>query len=186
MTQNHPAFLEETHGSESAEGESDRPPELPGRTKQTVPGHPEIRRQPHVLIVSSDEQLADSLISTLDESGFAVEHAATMTDACALAKSGDFYVVLTEPTLTDGSWRRLANLAGRNHLEFVVVLVAKDSDLRQRIYAKQEGAFDVIDAVHGLPKTGEVVMQALWVEYLNGVGPVPDLLRLRGERKGSH
>lgn len=186
MTTNHPAILGEMNSSKSAEGESSAPRELPRRMTQTVADCPQIRREPHVLIVSSDEALADTLISILDGSGFAAEHSATMTDACTLAKSGHFYVVLTEPTLTDGSWRRLANLAKGAHLEFVVVLVSKSCDLRQRVYAKKEGVFDVIDALNELPKAAEVVMRALWVEYLNGVAPVPDLLRLQRRGRGNH
>lgn len=185
MFKNHHDFLGEMNGSEPAEGESGRPRELPRRMMQTVPGRPRIRREPHVLLVSGDEALADILISILDESGFAVEHATSIADGCALAESGHFYVVLTEPSLSDGSWRCLADLATRNHAKFVLVLIAKRGDLPPRFYAKQDGVFDVIDASNDLSRAGDVVAQALWVEYLNGSGPVPDLLRLSG-RGGSH
>jgi hypothetical protein len=185
MTTNHAGPCGEMHGSESTEGESSPPWEIPRRMRQIVPAYPQISSAPHVLIISSDEALADTLVSILDESGFAAEHAMTMTDGCALAESGHFHVVLTEPSLNDGSWRRLASLTRSKHLELVIVLIAKSFDLRQWFYAKQVGAFDVIDTLSELPKAGEVVMRALWVEYLKGVGPVPELLRLRGNGGGN-
>jgi DNA-binding NtrC family response regulator len=181
VTTNHPDCLGETNGPKSPAGEPGCNRELPSRTNRTVPSYPQFRREPHVLIVSSDDALAGALISILDESGFAAERVATMTDACALAECGNFQVILTEPVLTDGSWKRLANFAKRSHSEFVVVLVAKSSDLRQSVYPKQGEVFDLIDASNELPKAPEVVMRALWVEYLNGSGPVPGLLRPRGK-----
>ena len=171
MTTNEPHALGETNRSESPEGQSGWP------RGQSIPGYSHMRREPHILIVSGDEALAGALISILDDSGFAAEHANTMADGCALAESGHFQVVLTEPSLTDGSWRRLKNLAGPNHPQLAVVLVAKSRDPHQWVRALEDGAFDVIDARNDLPKAAEVVTGALWVEYLNGVGPVPDLLR---------
>jgi hypothetical protein len=185
MTTNHPGPFGEMDGSESTEVGSSCPRQIPRRMRQTVSAYPQTSSAPYVLIISSDEALADTLLSILDESGLAAEHATSMTDGCALAESGHFHVVLTEPSLNDGSWRRLASLARRKHLALVIVLIAKSFDLRQWFYAKQAGVFDVIDTLSELPKAGEVVMRALWVEYLKGVGPVPESLRLRGKGGGN-
>lgn len=133
------------------------------------------------MIVSSDEALAGALISILDDSGFAAEHVNTVTDGCALAESGHFQVVLSEPALTDGSWKRLQKTAERSHSQLAVVLVAKGPDLRQRARALEDGALDVIDARNDLPKAAEVVARAFWVEYLKGAGPLPDLFRLKAK-----
>ena len=129
MTTNHAGPCGEMHGSESTEVGSSPPWEIPRRMRQTVSAYPQISSAPYVLIISSDEALADTLVSILDESGFAAEHAMTMTDGCALAESGHFHVVLTEPSLNDGSWRRLASLTRSKHLELVIVLIAKSFDL---------------------------------------------------------
>jgi DNA-binding NtrC family response regulator len=155
------------------------PTEKPEPARQSIPARPHIGPEPRVLIVSSDEALAADLTSVLDDSGFAAECVTTVAEGCALAESGHFQVALTEPTLADGTWRRLKNSAAHSRWQFVVVLVAKGPGLRQRVRAIEEGAFDVIDASDDLSKAAEVVVRALWVEYLNGAGPGPESLRLR-------
>jgi hypothetical protein len=50
----------------------------------------------------------------------------------------------------------------------VVVLVASTFDFNQRAEALEEGAFDVLDAFHELPRAAEVAKRALWAAYLKG------------------
>ena len=98
-----------------------------------------------------------------------------MTAGCALARSGRFHVVFTIPVLEDGSWRRLADIASQYDLGFVVVLVASNFDFNQCTEALEAGAFDVLDPMHELPKTAEAAKCALWVAYLKGAGPCPEV-----------
>jgi DNA-binding NtrC family response regulator len=91
-----------------------------------------------------------------------------MTAGCEAAKSGLFQVVVSRPVLRDGSWRRLIDIARHYDLGFVVVLVASTYDFDEWADALKDGAFDVLDALHELPKAAEVAKRALWAAYLNG------------------
>jgi len=75
-----------------------------------------------------------------------------MTVASASAKSGAFQVVVATPILSDGSWRRLIDVANHYNSEFVVILLARTFDLREWAEALRDGAFDVLDALNDLPK----------------------------------
>jgi len=177
----YPTASAEMNASESPESQPHWHQENPAPIRQSIPVYPHIGSGPRVLIVSSDEALAASLMSVLDESGVAAEYVTTVTEGYALAESGRFQVVLTEPILADGTWKRLKNSPAQSRLQFAVVLIAKGPDRRQRVRALEDGAFDVIDALNDLSKAAEVVIRALWVEYLNGFGPGPESLRLRGK-----
>ena len=65
-------------------------------------------------------------------------------------------------------------LASRDCLEFVVILLAGRFDTRQWLQALNDGAFDVIDVLRDLDNIEESVRYALWVGYLSGIGPAPD------------
>jgi DNA-binding NtrC family response regulator len=99
-----------------------------------------------------------------------------MAEGCAFARSGQFQVLYTTPVLPDGSWRRLADIASQYDLGFVVVLVASGYDFNQCAEAVKEGAFDVLDPMHELPKTAEAARCALWAAYLKGAGPCPKVV----------
>jgi CheY-like chemotaxis protein len=141
---------------------------------QTLPLHQGVRHGPQILVVCADVFLSHILTSILEKSNLSVESVDTMDEGCALAASGRFEVVLSQPRLPDGSWRRLMDLAGRGCLEFVVILVASKFDTRQWLQALKDGAFDVIDVLHDLDDVEESVRYALWVGYLSGIGPAPD------------
>ena len=96
-----------------------------------------------------------------------------MTAGCRAARSGRFQVVFTAPMLADGSWNRLADIAGYYDLGFVTVLVAGTFDLKQWAEALEAGAFDVLDALHELPLTADFAKRAFWAAYLKGAGPRP-------------
>jgi hypothetical protein len=53
--------------------------------------------------------------------------------------------------------------------------VASPFDFNQSAEAQENGAFDVLDVMHELPKVVEVTKRALWVAYLKGAGPSPDV-----------
>jgi ActR/RegA family two-component response regulator len=177
----YPSALAKMNASESPETQRHWHQENPAPSRQPISGYPHLGPAPHVLIVSSDEALAASLMSILEESDIAAEYVTTVTEGCTLAESGLFQVVLTEPALADGTWRRFNNSPAHRRLQFAVVLIAKGPDLRQRVRALKDGAFDVIDALNDLSKAAEVVIRALWVEYLNGLGPGPESIRFRGK-----
>jgi hypothetical protein len=97
-----------------------------------------------------------------------------MTGGCTLARSGQFQAVFTTPILRDGSWRRLADIASHYDLGFVIILVASNFDFNQNAEAQKDGAFDVLDPLHELPKTSEAARCAFWAAYLKGRGPCPE------------
>ena len=111
----------------------------------------------------------------LREAGFLWERARSITAGCESARSGQFQVVISAPVLGDGSWRRLVDIANYYNLGFVVFLVASPFDFNQSAEAQEDGAFDVLDVLHELPKVAEVTKRALWAAYLKGAGPSPDV-----------
>jgi DNA-binding NtrC family response regulator len=128
-----------------------------------------------ILILCGDDWITEQLETAVRQAGFASQTARSITEGCALAKSGRFQVALTTPVLADGSWRRLVDIARHYDLGFVVVLVASAFDLNQWAEALEDGAFDVLDALHELPRAAEVAKHALWAACLMGaVGPRPE------------
>jgi DNA-binding NtrC family response regulator len=131
--------------------------------------------QARILIVCDDDSITERLNSAFREAGLTSECVRTISAGCASARSGRFQVVFATPVLGDGSWRRLADIASHYDLGFMVVLVARNFDSNQCAEALEEGAFDVLDALHELPKTAEAARCALWAAYLKGAGPCPEV-----------
>src|SRR5882762_9117687 len=131
--------------------------------------HPQAR----ILIVCDEDSDAERLKIIFREAGFISERAKSMTVASESAKSGRFQVVVSTPLLSDGSWRRLIDVANHNDLGFEVVLWARNFDLAEWVEALKEGAFDVLDALCELPRAVEAIKTALWAAYLKGAGPDP-------------
>lgn len=129
--------------------------------------------KPRILIVHDDDTIANHLEIILLHAGFASERVKSMKAACEYARSGRFQVVVTTPALRDGSWRRLADVDSHYRPGFVVILVAATFDLNEWGQALEDGAFDVLDALHELPNVAEVARRALWAAYLKGAGPRP-------------
>jgi len=127
-----------------------------------------------ILIVCDDDSITERLHTAFREAGFISECAKSITAACESARSGRFHVVVTTPVLRDGSWRRLVDIADHYDLGFVIVLIASAFDFNQWGEALQDGAFDVLDALHELPKAAEAARRALWAAYLKGSGPGPE------------
>jgi DNA-binding NtrC family response regulator len=84
-----------------------------------------------ILVVCDDNSDTDRLKAILQEEGFVSEWAKSITAGCEAAKSGQFQVVVSAPVLSDGSWRRLADIANHYDLGFEVVLWARNFDLRE-------------------------------------------------------
>jgi DNA-binding NtrC family response regulator len=114
-----------------------------------------------ILIVSDDDSVTERLNTVFREAGFIVECANSITAGCEAAKSGRFGVVVTAPALGDGSWRRLVDAADHYDLGFEVILFASNFELSQWAEALAEGAFEVLDALHDLPRAAEVAKRAL-------------------------
>jgi DNA-binding NtrC family response regulator len=129
--------------------------------------------EPRILIVCGDNLIAERLNQVLGEAGLSSKCVKTITAGCEFAKTGRFQVVVTTPFLGDGSWRRLVDIATHYDPGFVVVLMASTFDSDQRAEAFEEGVFDVLDALHDLPKVSETAKRALWAAYLKGSGPDP-------------
>jgi DNA-binding NtrC family response regulator len=135
-----------------------------------------IPEKARILIVCDDDLITERLNIVLREAGFISERGKSITEGCASARSGQFQVVISSPLLKDGSWRRLVDIASHYNLGFVVLLVASSFDFNQSAGAQENGAFDVLDVLHDLPKVAEVTKRALWVAYLKGAGPSPDVV----------
>jgi DNA-binding NtrC family response regulator len=123
-----------------------------------------------ILIVCDDDSDTEWLNTALQKAGLASECAKSITAGCEAAKSGRFQVVVSKPRLSDGSWRRLIDIANHYDLGFEVILWARNFDLPDWAEAMREGAFDVLDARSERPNTLEA---ALWAAYLKGAGPHP-------------
>src|SRR6266705_4677833 len=126
-----------------------------------------------ILIVSDDDSETERLKKILQEEGFVSEWAKSITAGCEAAKSGRFQVVVSTPVLSDGSWRRLTDIASHSYLGFEIILWARNFDLREWAVALNEGVFDVLDAMCEQPKAVEATKRALWAAYLKGAGPNP-------------
>src|ERR1700730_13079009 len=126
-----------------------------------------------ILIVCDDNYDTERLRTILQEEGFISEWAKSITAGCEAAKSGLFQVVVSTPSLKDGSWKRLTDIANHYDLGFEIILWARNFDLRDWAVALEEGAFDVLDAMCEQPKAVAVTKGALWAAYLKGAGPKP-------------
>ncbi len=126
-----------------------------------------------ILIICEDSR-AERLKTVLREAGVVSQTAKSMTAACELARSGRFQAIVSSPVLSDGPWRRLADVANHYDLGFEIVLLVRHFDLAEWAEALKDGAFDVLDALSDVPRAAEVVKRALWAAYLRGAGPHPE------------
>src|SRR5207245_4539280 len=85
-----------------------------------------------ILILGDDEPDIERLKTVFREADFSAETATSITAGCEAAKSGRFQVVVSMPLLSDGSWRRLIDIANRHDLGFEDVLLARTFDLSQK------------------------------------------------------
>ena len=83
-----------------------------------------------ILIVCQDSS-AERLKAVLGEAGVVSETAKSMTAACELARSGRFQAIVSSPVLSDGLWRRLADVANHYDLGFEIVLLVRHFDLAE-------------------------------------------------------
>jgi len=131
---------------------------------------PELPTGSQVLIVGDHTNL-DAVIAKLQESGIHAKTAKSMTEACECVRSGHFQAILSRPLMSDGSWRRLIDVAHHYELEFEVVLVARDFDHAGWAEALNDGAFDILETLNNQLGAAEVTKRALWAAYLKGAGP---------------
>ena len=125
-------------------------------------------RELRILIVSENDAIAERLARALSEVDFTWERAGSITAGCESARTGRFQVIVTTPLMADGSWRRLVDLAAHYPSGFVVILLATTFDIQEWTEALEYGAFDVLDALHELPRVAESVESAAWAAYLKG------------------
>ncbi len=131
---------------------------------------PDGPREVRILIISENDSIAQRLAMALSEANFIWERARSITAGCESARSGRFQVIVTTPLLGDGSWRRLVDIAAHYDSGFVVILLATTFDIQEWTEALEYGAFDVLDAVHELPRVAECAKRAAWAAYLKGAG----------------
>lgn len=157
-----------------SKGDETQTRQAAGKPNPNFPLHSAKPVKPRILIVHEDDSVAKELELVLFHEGLELERVKTMTGGCESARSGRFQVVVSAPALRDGTWKRLADIDSHYRPGFVIILVATNFDLNEWGEALEEGAFDVLDALHELPKAGEVARRALWAAYLKGAGPRPE------------
>jgi DNA-binding NtrC family response regulator len=131
---------------------------------------PELPKGSQVLIVG-DHANAEEIVAKLQESGIGFKTAKSMTEACECVRTGRFQAIISKPLMSDGSWRRLIDVARHYDLGCEVVLVARDFDHAGWAEALNDGAFDVLDTLSNQFGAAEVTKRALWAAYLKGAGP---------------
>ena len=158
-----------------AKGSESQIRETSGKTGRSPSMQIDIPAKRRILIVMDDDSISIRLKVILRREGFASECTKSMAAACESAKSGRFPVVVSAPVLFDGSWNCLVDVEGRCTRGFVIILVATTFDLNQWAQAVEDGAFDVLDAVHELPKVALAARCALWAAYLKGAASDPEV-----------
>ncbi len=123
------------------------------------------------ILIICDDSNAEQLKNTFRQAGVVTETANSMTAGCEYARSGRFQAIVSKPSMGDGSWRRLFDIAKHDDLGFEVVLLAHNFDLTEWARALDAGAFDVLDTLGELPRAAEVAKGALWAACLKGAGP---------------
>jgi DNA-binding NtrC family response regulator len=123
--------------------------------------------------VCDDEPSRESLRSVAREAGVASETAENTAAACDSARSGQFQVVISSPSLSDGSWKRVKDIANRYNLGFEVIVLGRNLGRSECAKAINDGAFEVLKRPDQLPRAAQVVKTALWAAYLKGAGPRP-------------
>lgn len=123
-----------------------------------------------ILIVCDDSSM-ERLEHVLVRAGMMAQTVRSMTAACHHARTGRFQVILSKPSLADGSWRRLLDIAQHYDSGFEIVLLAENFDFADWAQALEAGAFDVVDTAWGLGRVAEIVKGALWAACLKAGGP---------------
>src|ERR1700688_249575 len=84
-----------------------------------------------ILIVCDDDSERRRLGVWCLEAGVAVDCAESIATGCEAAKSGQYQVVVSIAQLSDGSWRRLTDIANYYDLPFEVVIWPRPFVLEQ-------------------------------------------------------
>ena len=121
-----------------------------------------------ILIACDDGAEGIRLKLLLREAGFMADSVDRITAACESARSGEYQLIISTPQLSDGSWKRLADIAKHFDLHFEVILWARHFDLAEWSEALNQGAFDVLDALFDRTRIAGVAKCALWAAYLRG------------------
>jgi DNA-binding NtrC family response regulator len=123
------------------------------------------------ILIICDDSNAEQLKNIFRQAGVVAETTNSMTAGCEYARSGRFQAIVSKPSLGDGSWRRLLDIAKHYDLGFEVILLARSFDLNEWVEALEAGVFDVLDTLGELPRAAEVAKGALWAACLKGLGP---------------
>lgn len=126
------------------------------------------------ILIAGDDSSAEQLKRVLVKAGMTAQIAGSMTSACRSARTGQFHVVVSKPSLTDGTWRRLLDIAQLYDCGFEIVLLAENFDFADWAQALEAGVFDVVDTSWGLAKAAEIVKGALWAACLKTGAPNSD------------
>jgi DNA-binding NtrC family response regulator len=132
-----------------------------------------------ILIVCDSDAETERLKRTFPREKFILECVRSMAEGCEAAKSGRFQVIFSTPVVRDGSWTKLTDIASHYDLPFEIVLWVSNFDLPEWAKALNDGAFDVLDAIHEQRRVAEVTKRAVWAAFLKGAGPSPRAINSR-------
>jgi two-component system repressor protein LuxO len=98
--------------------------------------------KPRILIIEDSASLALGYAAQLEESGYVVELAATLSEANMALRKGGFAAALLDLQLPDGDGLAVLEQRGENFPPFIVITA--DGSLSRAIAAMRVGAFDFL------------------------------------------
>ncbi|MDD4953048.1 MAG: response regulator, partial [Desulfovibrionaceae bacterium] len=121
-----------------------------------------------ILVVDDDEAFRGMLLEALAERGFEVDAAATAEDGIAMAKAGDYDLVLQDVKLPGMSGLEAMEhlLAADPDLEVIVMTAYSTKDTG--VQAMKKGAYDYFTKPFSLVEMEVVVRRALEKRRLQG------------------
>ncbi|MBN2139826.1 MAG: sigma-54-dependent Fis family transcriptional regulator [Desulfovibrionaceae bacterium] len=147
-----------------------------------------------ILVVDDDEAFRGMLLEALAERGFAVDAAATAEDGIAMAKAGDYDLVLQDVKLPG-----MSGLEAMEHLltadpDLEVIVMTAYSTKDTGVQAMKKGAYDYFTKPFSLVEMEVVVRRALEKRRLQGQVQVLQkalskgaaLDRLKGQSRAMH
>lgn len=116
--------------------------------------------QSEILIATDDDAVAHKLQTLFRAAGLNSVCTRSVAAASYAAKSGQYPVIFTTPSLADGSWRHLLDASIHGRTAPAVVVVAHSFDINEWAETLRYGAFDVLDSILEMARAPEVASRA--------------------------
>jgi DNA-binding NtrC family response regulator len=112
---------------------------------------------PYILLVEDDEQVCDILGEFLRDSGYQVDVASTVTEACSLLADGRTYnLVVTDGRLPDGNGLMIAQRALEQSIKVIII-----SGFPQELAAAERAQYPVLAKPFRLTALSNVISDTL-------------------------